>query len=171
MSKHGFTEDPMVRQSIIDALCVGIVNTSEFIDEVDYIINDLIPKYKVKLDGFLYDDEDKLINLILPSFRRVWSKVYIDTPSIFEMGFKHDEHSLRLYQLLFTTDDFVDFLVNKLVSTKNCLSEFENIDKSLTHLTIIVDDYLGYLLKRVDDCKDIKTEIRKIKIDNINDKK
>lgn len=171
MDEANFSEDPMVRQSIIDALCIGITNTSEFIDEVDYIINDLIPKYKSEIEGLLYDDGDKLINLILPSFRRVWSKIYIDTPTIFEMGFKHDENSLKLYQLLFNTDNFIEFLVDKLNSTRNCLDGFDNIDKGLTHLTIVVDDYLGYLLKRVDDCKDVKADIRKIKINNINNKR
>ena len=159
-------DSPALKQSIIDGLCVDITNTSEFIDNIEYLI-DKMSSHRDVLDRQLYENEDNVILLVLSTYRRVWSQVYINPPNIFEFSSNYGKDSLKLYQSIFNPNDFFDYFLNTLDNTKDCLKNFKNIDRTLTHLTIITDDYLGYLMDKVKNSKDIKADIRKYKINKI----
>ena len=47
---------------------------------------------------------------------------------------------------------------------KDCLISFEYIDKSITTLEIMVDNYIAKLVKMVLDSDDIKIDLRDLKI-------
>ena len=51
--------------------------------------------------------------------------------------------------------------------SKDCLQNFEYIDKSVTTLEIIVDNYLAKLVKSVLDSNDIKLDIRDLKLKKV----
>lgn len=168
------------KEAIIDSLTGGI--TEEWMDyyemTMEYVINE---KYHLfdrdDLKGSLYDGEDDVMDLILPSVRRVFGKVFINTPPLFNIssgiseisGLKKDIR-LELFQLYYDVDEFIDEFIDQMIKNKNCLHNFKNIDKTSTTLEIIVDNYISGLLKRVLECNDVKTEIRDLKIKKmIND--
>jgi hypothetical protein len=51
--------------------------------------------------------------------------------------------------------------------TKGCLSDFEFIDRTPEHLTLIVDNYIASLVKKVIESYDIKKDLRDAKIKRI----
>ena len=61
-------------------------------------------------------------------------------------------------------DDFLDYLVTHLISSKELLIQFEHIDRAITTLEIIVDNYTAGLVKKVLDSDDIKRDIRDLKL-------
>ena len=50
-----------------------------------------------------------------------------------------------------------------MIKCKQSLIHFENIDRTSETLTLIVDNYIAGLVKKVRDCDDIGTEIDRIK--------
>jgi hypothetical protein len=174
-------KDERYRNSIIDALTGGIREEfQEYFEMVmNYVIDEKIKLFnKDEFKGSLYDDDDdETLDLILPCIRRVFGKVFIDTPKIFTpdttvssvKGYK-DDGRMELFQLNYNIDEFIDYLIDILPKSKMCLSQFENIDRSPKTLEIIVDNYIGGLIKKVLESNDIKQDIRDLKIKNlIND--
>lgn len=165
MSKfRSIIKDTQTKQILIDSLCNGIKNTSEFIDAVNYIIENKIENIN---DDFLYDSEESFVDLILPSFRRAWGKVYIDPPTLFISDSKIKKERLELFQSLFNIDDFIDYLLEMLNKTKNCLSEFTHLDRTIEHITLIVDNYIAKLVNMVNESIDIKGDIREARLKKI----
>jgi hypothetical protein len=77
---------------------------------------------------------------------------------------------LELFRLYFDIDEFLDYLVLYLKKSKNTLEDFEYIDRSIETITLIVDNYVAKLVRKVLDSTDIKSEIRDMKIKRmIND--
>lgn len=173
-------KDIKYRNSIIDALTGGIdKDFQEYFEMVmNYVIDEKLELFNNKqFRGTLYEGEDETLDLILPCVRRVFGKVFIDTPKIFTpdpiissvRGYKNDGR-MELFQLYYNIDEFIDYLIDILVKTKECLIKFKNIDRSLKTLEIIVDNYIGELIKKVLESNDIKQDIRDLKIKNlIND--
>ena len=165
------TKDKQYRESIIDYLCSGIKESSNFRDSIEYIINNKLASIK---DGNLYEDEDDISFLILPSFRRVWAKVYIDIPTIFNVpekvssvaGYIPDKR-LELYQLSFNIDEFIDYLSEMFDKCIDLLKDFKYLDKTNETLTLIVDNYVAMLVHKVTTCDNIEQEIRDLKIKHI----
>lgn len=161
--------DKQFRETISDSLCSGIKESSDFRQILDYIIDNKLDL--VQNIENLYEDEDDILYLLLPSVRRAWAKVFIETPKIFEMpkfvtqvpGYIPDKR-LELYQLNFDIDEFINYLIDMFVKTKNLLNHFEYLDKTQETLTLIVDNYIAMLIKRVTSCNDIPNEIRDLKI-------
>ena len=160
--------------ALIDSLTGGI--TDEWIDYFDMTLNYIITeKYSLfdreEFKGSFYDGEDETLDLILPSIRRVFGKVFIDPPKIFVVnptissvkGYK-DDGRLELFRLNYNIDEFIEYLIEYLILSKSCLEKFEYIDKTSTTLEIIVDNYIAMLVKRVLDSEDIKKDIRDLKI-------
>lgn len=168
MSEVKFLNDMMTRQMIIDTLCQGIFNTSDFIDDINYIIDKKINKSTESYNYSMYEDDKKVIELILPTFRRVWSKVFINLPPYFEYSHRRKEEVILLYQSIYNPDDFYDHFIKTIKETENCLQNFDNIDKSLAHVTLIVDDYIGTLIDKVKNCDNEKQVIRDSKLKRIN---
>ena len=151
------------RQILINELCKGgITNIKEFTDAINYILDEKINMFDIpEFNDKLYDDEEEFSSLILPSFRRVWGNVYCKPPSIFE------NERLKLFQLSLNIDEFLEYLIVMFKKTKGCLKEFENLDRTPEHLHLIVDNYIGILVKRVLDSEDIKSDIRDVKLGKI----
>lgn len=153
------------RLSLVNSLCGGIDKKwiPEFIDLVDYVIDKKIPTL-LELDIIkesLYDGEEETGDLILPSVRRVFGKVFIQPPQIL------DKDRLDLFRLYFNIDEFLDYLIETLKKTKNVLKEFPYLDQTSETLTLIVDNYIAELLHKTTNCDDRKQEIRDLKINKI----
>lgn len=165
--------DKQFKESIVDSMCYGIKETSDFRDCVEYVIEHKLEHIQQQAD-VLYDDEEDLILLILPAVRRVWAKVFIETPKIFEMpklvtevrGYVPDKR-LEMYQLSFDINDFLDYLLDMFKKTKGLLNSFEFLDKTQETLTLIVDNYVAKLVNSVTTCDDISKEIRDLKIKKV----
>lgn len=166
MSRKSIIElcnDPESREILIDALCNGITNVSDFRDSVNYILDNKMSIFDIEeFKTSLYEDEDDYLDLILPTFRRVWGAVYTQPPPLFK-----NDRRLELYRLNFDIDEFLDYLKESFIKTKGCLSYFENIDRTPKHLEIIVDNYISLLVKRVLDCNDYVEETRELKLKKI----
>ena len=71
------------REIILDTLCQGIKNASDFRDVLDYVLDKKIYLFEgFEFQGTLYDGDEEILDLIMPSIRRVWGKVYITPPSM-----------------------------------------------------------------------------------------
>ena len=154
-------KDSEEREILLDTLSVGITNTSDFRDALEYVITKL-PMFDIPEFESIYEDEDNILDLVLPSFRRVWGNIYIKPPTLF----KNDQR-LEIFILSFDIDEFLNYLKDVFIKTKGCLADFEYIDRTINHLQLIVDNYIALLVKKVLDCKDIKEEIRDLKIKKV----
>jgi hypothetical protein len=128
------------REIILDTLCQGVKNTSEFRDLLEYVIDKKLYLFEgFEFQGNLYDGDDDLLDLILPTIRRVWGKVYVTPPSMLR------EKRLQLFELLFDIDEFLDYLVLILPKSSNKLEIFSNLDRTQETLQLIVDNYIAGL--------------------------
>lgn len=157
--------DEGYKLSLINSLCAGIDKNwlPEFIEIIEYVIDKKIPNL-LQLDIIkesLYDGEEETGDLILPSVRRVFGKVFIQPPGIL------DKERLELFRLYFNIDQFLDYLIETLKKTKNVLKEFPYLDQTAETLTLIVDNYIAELLHRTTNCDNRKQELRNLKINKI----
>ena len=147
------------REILIDTLCQGISNVSDFRDALNYVIDNIHIFNIEEFKSQLYKDEDDYLDLILPTFRRVWGRVYTQPPPLFK-----SDQRLELYRLNFDIDEFLDYLKISFIESKGCLNYFEHIDRTPKHLELIVDNYISLLVKRVLDCEDFVEESRMLKL-------
>jgi hypothetical protein len=49
----------------------------------------------------------------------------------------------------FNADEFIDYLIDMFIKSKNCLEHFEHIDRTVETLTLIVDNYVAGLVQKV----------------------
>jgi hypothetical protein len=164
-------KDIYYRKLIINDMCRGITNTSDFIDALDYVIDKMVGGF-FNIHEFekMYDED--VIPLIIPSFRRVWAKIYIDIPPIYKPPKEQGLHpktikKLELYQSLFNIDEFLIYLREMFLKSKNCLNEFEHLDRTNEHLTLVVDNYVAMLIQKTNETKDITQDIRDAKINKL----
>lgn len=155
------------KNALLDSLLSGISdNHVENLTQIFlYIIDEKFDLFnKDELKGYYYKDEsDELLDLILPAIRRLYGKTFITPPSLFanESG-PTDKSRFRLFVLYFNVDEFITYLVSMLIKCKGMLIHFDHIDKSVETLTLIVDNYIAGNVKKVRDCQDLETEIRKL---------
>ena len=57
--------DKQFKETIVDSLCVGIKESSQFRDTLDYVINNRLEDIQKETDQ-LYEDEDEVLFLVLP---------------------------------------------------------------------------------------------------------
>lgn len=152
------------KKSIVDSLCSGIPQhfLENFKETISYVIEE---KYQIfdrdDLKGFFYDDEeDELLDLILPTIRRVYGKTFITPPSLFSE--ETDSERYKLFILYFNLDEFIEYLIDMLLKTKGILEKFEYIDRTAETLSLIVDNYVAGNVKKVRDCDDIYLEIKRL---------
>jgi hypothetical protein len=165
------------RKAIVDALCKGIdaQYITSFKSLLEYVITDKYDLFdRDEFKGALYLDEDETLDLILPAVRRVFGKIFIDPPTLFKdpsYGRALPE-SLRykLFMMYFNPDEFIDYLVDMFIRSKDCLQHFEHIDRTSETLTLIVDNYVAGLVQRVRDVENhqeaIDNVVKQIKRDD-----
>ena len=158
---------------LYDALCKGLSHP----DDISYL-KDLF-KDTTTLHHHLFDDPiftekrnkteenpdgNNLLEYILPSLRRVYSKFFINPPSMLVSSI--ESKRLEFFQLQFNLVEFLTFLSDKFKKNHNILNDFTNIDTDSELLTLIVEDYLAskvsYILSL--NVSNIQKEIRDIKI-------
>lgn len=165
------------KEAIIDALTGGIPDEwQEYYEMVmKYVIEKKYHLFESEyFKGSLYEGEDDILDLILPSVRRVFGKVFIDPPKVFIVnpaissvkGYK-DDGRLELFRLHYDIDEFLDYFVEMIHKSKNCLIMFTNIDRTSQTLEIIVDNYIASLINKVLNTDDIKLEIRDLKLKRV----
>lgn len=158
--------DDIYKETIINAICSGVPDNYrvELEKLIDYIIieKDLSDE---NLQIFLHqEDSDLVVDLILPAVRRLFGKLYINKPPIFESVLQYkSEGQYELFLLYFDIDEFFDYFIDMVSKSKNLLKDFEYMDKSVETITLIVDNYICHLLKRLNDCSDINSEIIRLK--------
>jgi len=149
------------KKAIVDALCQGI--GSEYIHSlkeiVEYVVDEKYHLFdREEFKGALYLDEDETLDLILPAVKRVFGKVFIDPPTLFKdsnYGRALTENKrYKLFTMYFNVDEFIDYLIDMFIKSKNCLEHFEHIDRTVETLTLIVDNYVAGLVQRVRDVED-----------------
>ena len=161
MDKKSFLDlykDEHYKKAIVDSLCQGIDSQYiySFKSLMDYVI---IDKYHLfnrdEFKGALYLEEDETLDLILPAVRRVFGKIFIDPPSLFKdstYGRSLPENMrYKLFMMYFNADEFIDYLIDMFIKSKDCLEHFEHIDRTAETLTLIVDNYVAGLVQKVRD--------------------
>jgi len=109
-------------------------------------------------------DGNNLLEYILPTLRRLYSKFFIVPPSIFTSS--KENRRLELYQLQFNLVEFLTILSEKYKNNHNKLDDFKNLDTDAEMLTLIVEDYIASKVSYIASTNtfDIPTEIRDIKL-------
>ncbi len=155
------------KKSVIESLCSGI--PPHFLDNFKqtmlYVIEEKYHLFdKEELQGFFYNDEDdELLDLILPAVRRVYGKTFITPPSLFSD--ESDSERYKLFILYFNLNEFIDYLIDMLLKNKGILDNFDHIDKTAETLTLIVDNYVAGNVRKVRECEDITSEIFRLERD------
>lgn len=153
--------DPADKQSVIDALCAGISRNSDFADQLEMAIEEL-GRFKGKeFEGTLYEDdsEDEILDLVLPAFRRAWGKTFSAPPTLLK------DERLELFQLLFSPHGFMEYLAETLPKSKGMLESMEYLDRGAETVSLVVDNYIAKNVKLSRESKDIRQEIRQLRIE------
>ena len=66
---------------------------------------------------------------------------------------------LKMFQLSFDIDEFIDYFIDMIKTSKSVLSQFKYLDKTTQTLELIVDNYIAKLVKDVLETQDIKQDI------------
>ena len=105
-----------------------------------------------------------LLEYILPTIRRAYSKFFLNPPSILVSSVENKR--LELFQLQFNLVEFLTFLSDKYIKNHNKLNDFKNLDTDSEILTLIVEDYIASKISYISSmhASDIPVEIRDIKI-------
>ena len=163
---------PKYKSLLFKTLLQGI---TKGVDDFESALNSIVNEKYILFDkedfkGCLYDEVDdfgtqstETLDLILPSVRRVWAKIYITPPSLLK------DNRLELFQLYFDIDDFLDYLIDMLKKTKSSLIHFDKLDRTVETLTLIVDNYIAHLVEKTKECNDIEKEISSIKLQRERD--
>lgn len=159
-------KDDIYKETIIDAICFGVPD--DYKDELRRLIDYIILEKNLldnNLNIFLHEeDNDLIVDMILPAIRRLFGKMYVNKPPIFESVLKYrSDNQYELFLLYFDIDKFFDYFIDMIIKSKNLLKDFEYMDRSVETITLIVDNYICYLLKRINDCIDIDEEIIRLK--------
>lgn len=145
---------------IINAMLEGLVN-----DEHRVSLSEIL---KLTCDNYseLFSDFDsELLTYVLPSVRRVYSLMFIDTPHIFN----GDSDRLELFKLSFDLDEFLRYLHDIVIDRSGVLDFFENLDFRSEFLMLVVQNYVSGKIKltRTNNVKELLREfkLKKLGID------
>ena len=133
---------------------------------INNFIDNEIEKFREFENYFLYEQEDEVILLVLPTIRRIYQRIYISPPPILQSKIE----KLLLYQNMFLIEDFSEFFIKMVRENKDSLSNFKNIDKTIELLNLITEDFISYLLEISLNTEDVKKELRELKIKKIFNK-
>ena len=153
------------RKALVDSLCSGISDPQHLKLIIDYFLDEKLHLFNNDFyKGSLYEGDDNISDLILPSIRRVWGKIFVTPPEVLRVT--QHANQLEMLQLSFDIDEFVNYLLDILPKSKNCLDHFDKLDRTVETLSIIVDNYVAGKIKFVIECKDQKAEIQRLKREN-----
>jgi hypothetical protein len=153
------------KKELINSLTISLID-DDLKRDLEYNLNYILDKRMDVFDilcGELNNSDESVEVLVLPSVRRAWSMVFINTPTIFGINDKR----LELFQLSWDIDNFLNYLKDIFTKVKNCLDQFENLDTSVEILNLICQNYIN---KLISDCRknktkeEIKIEIRDLKL-------
>lgn len=152
--------DKEFRKLMLDALSQGLGDKKQLlIDTLEYVIDQKLHLFENKdFEGYMYEDEDLMIDLILPCVRRIWAEVFFNPPTLFK------DKRLEYFQLLFDVDEFVDYFVVIIPKMKRSLELLESLDRTSKTLELVVDNYVAHLVERTRGREDIVADIRDLKI-------
>ena len=149
-------KDGHYKNAITDALCQGIDSEHlySFKSLLEYVVAEKYHLFdREEFKGALYLDEDETLDLVLPAVRRAFGKVFIDPPTLFKdsnYGRALPENlRYKLFMMYFNADEFIDYLIDMFIKSKDCLQHFEHIDRTSETLTLIVDNYVAGLVQKV----------------------
>jgi len=149
--------DETFRDLMLDAICQGLGN--EFRNIIIYVVDNKIELFNNEyFNTFMYEDEDLIIDLILPCVRRIWGEVFINPPSLFK------DKRLEYFQLLFDIDEFIDYLIAVIPKMEKSLNPLNSLDRTSKTLELIIDNYVSHLVERTRNREDIVADIRDLKI-------
>jgi hypothetical protein len=169
VNKKSFIEllqQDLYKQSLVDSMLTGVTGELKLNLESDlnYVLDNRIEIFDL-LSGKVGDDEDELEVLIIPAIRKTWSMIFVNKPTLFDFS-EYGERKLELFQLYWDIDDFIDYLINFLPKVKNCLIDFESLDKGIETLNLVCQNYINKIISncrnKTDD--EIKLEIRDLKL-------
>lgn len=153
---------------LYSALCGGISNPEDVKHLKDLFKDATTLHYDLFTDPIFFEKKDTdsniVIEYVLPTLKRAYSKFFINTPGIFSTSIH--QNRLELYQLQFNLREFLEFLSNKFLKNYDKLNDFENLDTNSEILTLIVEDYIGSKVSYVASVPvdEIQKEIRDIKL-------
>lgn len=155
-------QDEIYKRELFTVLCKGIEPKyqMEFLQLLDYVVEK--KSHLFNTDEFkceLYEGEDDTSDLILPSVRRIFNKVYSQPPPLF----LDNPIRLEFYQLLFDIDEFIDYFINMIKLSKSSLEVFQYLDRTSQTLELIVDNYVAKNVKFVIDTSNINKELERLK--------
>jgi hypothetical protein len=176
--------DPQYKEMLLDSLCSGVTESSKLRDILEYVISNKLELFTdVKFNTPTFEDEDESIMLILPCIKRVYGKVFIDYPDIFtlpkhlekvpnsEFLFKRVKDKLELFQLYFDIDEFIQYLLDIFPKVSHALSDLMYLDRTNETLSLIVDNYVAMLIKKVNgignNVEILLSEIRDAKLNKL----
>lgn len=122
---------------------------------------------------------ENLLSFVMTALQNAFSRFYINPPSLFTGHPKIDPEDffqdwyppdgyknqrLEIFQLCFDSDEFLNFLSQKLRQNLSILDNFSYIDHYSKIIDIIIDDYVSGKVKFVQDIKDLKSQLRYLKI-------
>jgi hypothetical protein len=149
--------DETFRDLMLDAICHGLGN--DFRNIIIYVVDNKIELFNNEyFNTFMYEDEDLIIDLILPCVRRIWGEVFINPPSLFK------DKRLEYFQLLFDIDEFIDYLIAVIPKMEKSLNPLNSLDRTSKTLELIIDNYVAHLVERTRNREDIVADIRDLKI-------
>ncbi len=157
-------KDDKYKKIIISEFCFGIENDEgEFSKLLEYVIDNKyelfdIPEFKKGI----FEEDDKVMDLVLPSIRRLYGKMFINPPSLFMDSNNNPTIRYTLFTLYFNIDDFIDYFISSFKKNKKCLKNFEYLDRTSETLTLIVDNYISMLVKKVNESENYSEDIKKI---------
>ena len=152
-------DDEEYRRIVIDSVCSGIRNYEPLKNILTYFLDNKLHLFEDEIfKGSFYEGDDEFLDLLLPSIRRVWAKFFIETPEILT------DYQKELYRLSFDIDEFIEYLVSMIPKVKLSLIHFEELDRTLETLTLIVDNYVAKSIKKCLESQNILEEIRDKKI-------
>jgi len=158
---------------LYDALCKGISHPDDISHLKDLFKDTTLLHYHLFDNPIFIEKRNKteenpegnhLLEYILPTIRRAYSKFFINPPSILVSSVENKR--LELFQLQFNLVEFLTFLSDKYIKNHNKLNDFKNLDTDSEILTLIVEDYIASKISYISSmhASDIPVEIRDIKI-------
>jgi hypothetical protein len=159
--------------ALYDVLCKGLNNPDDILHLKDLYKDTTCLHYHLFDNPIFIEKKNKtednpegnnLLEYILPSIRRAYSKFFINPPSILVNSIENKR--LELFKLQFNLIEFLTFLSDKYINNCEILNDFKNLDKDSEILTLIVEDYIASKISYICsiNSSDIPSEIRDIKI-------
>lgn len=150
----------------------AIQNSSHYFEDI-FFTNPLPEKGEIS--EVSSKNGENLLSFIIPALQNVFSRFYINPPSLFysvgysqnDVEIEYKNPRLQIFQSSFDSGGFLKFLSEKLRKNLNILDDFSHIDHYSKIIDIIIDDYVSSKVKFVQDIKDLKSQLRYLKIKKV----